>query len=451
MMSGWNERGSLLLLMLLGISFHSLQVHAALVPPRQDAGISEGDLLDNSRGTVRKQDEINIVSESTSSLPSTDHSRDDATVAVVTARKTQSQRKMTVTLSGYFNITTTVTLKDDSTFFHRNGTLKDQSSIPWKLASGFNFTAAHGPVSATFGGGLGAGGNGDGAASGSGSTSGTEGAGAGGGGNGGSGAGIGMGGSVLLNDKTVVGFGVSDIFAEHGGGGAGTGGLFGGCATGGGAGGGEAGVGRACSGNRLLQASQGEDEGGAKAQDEKQRGLASTLAEVVRSNSTGYGRADGLGSGASSGAAAGHGTVSRARAVGYGTEREGMTTGAAFGVGNGGGAGSSSDGSRGGDGVTSSISDEEAGLYGVGVGVGSAGGGEAGGGSGVAASGGSRAVGESGVEPFRESRGVEGSADGENLEEVERKTRRRRGAAALRVSRKSLEGVKLQKELRELD
>lgn len=333
------------------------------------------------------------------------------TDVVVRALHSVSPRNMTITFTGFFNVTTTIVVHGNDTFLHPNGTLRATADIPWKTSSGFNFSATHGALTASFGGGAGAGGNGAGAGGGGGAQLG-GGAGAGGGGIHGSGGGIGVGGAVSVNGKPLVGFGASDSYAVHGGGGAATGGLGGGCATGGGSGGGVAGVGTACSG----------DGGGTSRMLQSPKVIASeqvsaALEKTVSQNSTGYGRADGIGAGASSGAAAGRGTLSRADSIGIGTSRNGITVGAGIGVGNAGGSGSSSEGSKAAKGRSGSYSTPSYGRHGVGIGVGHASGRDSGGGSGVAASGGSEAYGSSNAQDVDGGTGeVSQSSDGDEID-----------------------------------
>ena len=299
---------------------------------------------------------------------------------VVNASRITNGHNVTVTFSGYFNITTTITL-DNQTYSSLLSPNTSLSRLPWSLSTGFNFSASHGPVQVSAGGGAGGGGNGRGGGGGGGTNE-TGGAAGGGGGIGGHGGGVGLGAAVRVNGQTISGIGAADAFAEGGGGAAATGG-GGGCAMGGGSAGGKSGVGRGCSNE--VASRQFSLKGGDSS-------IKKTIEEVVRRNSTGYGRADGIGSGGSVGVASGNGTNSRAYARSSGASVSGRTASAAFGMGNGGGAGSATGGSKGGEGWVVTESNKEAGRKGIGIGMGRASGTHTGGGSGVAASGGSNAT-----------------------------------------------------------
>lgn len=264
---------------------------------------------------------------------------------------TQSNNEnVTVTFSGFFNITTTIQIKPNSKL---NTTLKNLNlttdrPIPWTVSSSFNLSASRGDLVATFsGGGTSAGNGGHITNPHSGSSTMNE--------KNSSASGISLSGGLSMNEKSLVGVHAASANAENGG--------------------------AAASGGNPCIGIEGKISGGCET-------TTKGLKKLVRKTKSEYARADG--EGAVVGVVASSGSKANGIVKGFGT-KAGKAIGAALSEGNG-AAGGTGIGTVNGNGVSNVWSDKDGGMKGIGMGMGTAKG-IAGGGGGAAATGGGKAIG----------------------------------------------------------
>lgn len=266
---------------------------------------------------------------------------------------TQSNHEnVTVTFSGFFNITTTIRIKPTNKL---NTTLNmlnltTHKPLPWTVSSSFNLSASRGGLTATFsGGGTSAGNGGHTSNPYSGSSTVNR--------KNSSANGMSISGDLSMNQKAVAGINAASANAENGG--------------------------AAGSGGNPCIGIEGEIIGDCET-------TTKGLKKLVRKTKAEYARVDGKGSVV--GVVASNGSKANGIVKGYGV-KTGNAIGAALSGGNSAAAGTGI-GSMYGNGVSNAWSDEDGGLEGIAMGVGTAKGiGTGGGGGGAAATGGGKAIG----------------------------------------------------------